>query len=177
VHPTFRCFPKEGNSKAVNSLRTKRRIWLRNDNEKYASVRVRTLGCASIIKKCKHRRFLPIEKSFHFATPRQTLNGCHIRLLIIHETTSCNHAFWIVENRFQFLRSIQKQPAGVCHRTSKLNNHFNFYNRNVLAKDRHHDGEEYSLVEDSRKEKAVISEFHREATPNGIMKVVSKEWS
>ena len=128
-------------------------------------MRVRSLGYASIIKICKYRQFLPIGKSFHFAACGQTLNGCQIRLLIVHETTSCSHAFWIVENRFQFLRSIQKQPAGFCHRTSKLNNHFYIYNRNVLAKDRYHDGEECSLVEESRKEKALISEFHREPLP------------
>jgi len=136
-------------------------------------VRVRTLGYASIIKRFKYGQFLPMGKRFHFATRKQTLRSCQIRLLIVNETTSCSHTFWIVENRFQFLRSIQKQPAAFCHRSSKLKNHFNVYNRSVLAKDRPHDGEEYSLVEDSRKENALISEFHREPTPNGI----SCRWS
>ena len=81
----IRCIPqetttsaKEGNSKAVYSLRTKRRIWLRNDNEKYVCARVRTLGCASIIKRFTYRQFL--------------LMGCQIRLLIVNETKSRSHA-------------------------------------------------------------------------------------
>ena len=140
-------------------------------------MRVRTLGYASIIKRFKYGQFLPMRKSFHFATRKQTLSSCQIRLLIVNETTSCSHPFWIAENRFQFLRSIQKQPAGFSYRTSKLNNHFNIYNRNVLAKDRYYDGEECSLVEESRKEKALISEFHKEPLPaefhdGGLKRVV-----
>ena len=132
-------------------------------------MRVRTLGYASIIKRFKHKQFLPKGKSFHFATRRQTLNGCQIRLLIVHETTSCSHAFWIVENRFQFLRSTQKQPAGFCHWSSKLNNHFNIYNRNVLAKDRHHDGERSTyLWKKVEKKRLQYQSFTGNPLPKGL---------